>query len=146
MLHTLKGHRGEITAFSLSADGATVVSAGGDRRLFVWEVKTGRHIATLAGHTDAVRACAFSPDGRRVVSASTDESLILWDCESWTALASMRGFTGGLLSCAFSPDGRSIVYGNHLGAVALAFLENLDMSPPRSGPPRAGWRFPFKRL
>jgi WD40 repeat protein len=57
--------------------GRRVVSASQDRTVSVWDLETGRTLATLEGHTLEghaawVHACAVTPDGRRVVSASED--------------------------------------------------------------------------
>ena len=41
-----------------------------DRTLKIWDLDTGRALATVEGHADWVTACAVTPDGRRVVSAS----------------------------------------------------------------------------
>ena len=66
-------------------DGRRVVSASWDETLKVWDVATGKCVATLEGHSNQVRCgvhCTFcddpassqvfgvaiSPDGRRVVS------------------------------------------------------------------------------
>ena len=59
-----------------------MVSASDDKTLKVWDLASGRALATLEGHADRVRACAVTPDGRRVVSASYDKTLKVWDLET----------------------------------------------------------------
>ena len=59
-------------------DGRRVVSASDDRTLKVWDVATGKCVATLEGHSGGVRSVAMFPDGRRVVSGSTDNALKFW--------------------------------------------------------------------
>jgi WD40 repeat protein len=56
-----------------------VISASGDQTLKVWDLESGRALATLESHAYVVSACAVTPDGRRVVSASGDETLKVWD-------------------------------------------------------------------
>jgi WD40 repeat protein len=48
----------------------------------VWDLESGRAMATLEGHALGVTACAVTPDGRRVVSASEDQTLKVWDLET----------------------------------------------------------------
>ena len=66
----------------MTPDGRRVVSASDDQTLKVWDLASGRAVATLEGHTAWVSACAVTPDGRRVVSASDDKTLKVWDLAS----------------------------------------------------------------
>ena len=45
----------------------------------LWEVETGKHIATLLGHPTDVQALAISPDNKLLASAGYDGSILLWD-------------------------------------------------------------------
>ncbi len=45
----------------------------------LWEVETGRQIATFRGHPTDVHALAFSPDNKLLASASYDGTILLWD-------------------------------------------------------------------
>ena len=56
------------------------MSASEDRTLKVWDVATGKCVATLKGHSREVRCgvhCTFVMR-RRVVSGSEDKTLRLW--------------------------------------------------------------------
>jgi hypothetical protein len=90
-----------------SLDGAD--PAAHDQTLKVWDLESGRVLATLAGHTHWVYACAVTPDGQRVVSASHDQTLSVWDLESGRAIATLAGHAGEVNACAVTPDGRRVV-------------------------------------
>jgi WD40 repeat protein len=75
----------------------------------VWDLYSGRVVATLDGHADRVSACAVTPDGRWVVSASDDKTLRVWDVESGGAGATLAGHADRVSACAVTPDGRRVV-------------------------------------
>jgi nucleoside phosphorylase len=93
----------------VTPDGRHVVSASADRTLKVWELASGRAVATLRGHTRWVNACAVTPDGRHVVSASSDHTLKVWELASGRAVATLQGHTHVVSACAVTPDGRHVV-------------------------------------
>lgn len=48
----------------------------------LWEVATGKNIATFWGHPTDVQDLAFSPDGTLLASGSFDGTILLWDLKS----------------------------------------------------------------
>ena len=48
----------------------------------LWEVATGKNIATFWGHPTDVQDLAFSPDGTLLASGSYDGTILLWDVKS----------------------------------------------------------------
>jgi WD40 repeat protein len=104
----LEGHTSWVRACAVTPDGRRVISASDDRTLKVWDLDTGRALATLDAHA-AVRACAVTPDGRRVVSGAHDCTLKVWDLDTGRVLATLGGHTHGLRACAVTPDGRHVV-------------------------------------
>ena len=51
--------------------------------IWLWEVKTGKHIGTFWGHFTDVQAVAFSPNNEFLASASFDGSILLWDLKPY---------------------------------------------------------------
>ncbi|MCG9134358.1 WD40 repeat domain-containing protein [Candidatus Poribacteria bacterium] len=50
--------------------------------IYVWEVASGKQLATLRGHPTDVQDLAISPDNSLLASASYDGSILLWDLKS----------------------------------------------------------------
>jgi len=76
LVRDLVGHTDKVTACAVTPDGRRVLSASKDSTLRVWDLETGRALATLEGHA---RAFAVTPDGQRLVSASWHRPLKVWD-------------------------------------------------------------------
>ena len=104
-IHTM--HSNNIMSIAFSPDGTQIVSGGGPQpqesgRIKLWDVRTGRKIATLSGHARDVQSVAFSPDGTQIVSGSEDNTIKLWNVSSHTATATLEHTN--FSTVAFSPD------------------------------------------
>jgi WD40 repeat protein len=64
---------------AFAPDGRTLAQAGLDRVLRVWDVDTGKELATFKGHAGAVGAVAYAPDGKSLATASADTTALVWD-------------------------------------------------------------------
>jgi hypothetical protein len=53
----------------------------------VWDVLSGRQVATFQGHESHVRGFAFTNDGRHLVTASDDCTVLAWDVAGAVAAA-----------------------------------------------------------
>src|SRR6516162_3661401 len=89
----LKGHTRAVMGVAITPDGTRAVSASDDQTLRVWDLATGKSLASLAGHTNMVLGVAVTPDGTRAVSASYDTTLRVWDLATGKSLASLEGHT-----------------------------------------------------
>jgi WD40 repeat protein len=127
--------RGRVPGPSLnvafSPDSRTLATGGDDYTVKIWEVQTGRELATLTGHGGDVYTVAFSPDGRWVASAGEDSTVKVWDGHNdYRLVRSFRGHTGVVASLAFAPgpDGLLLVSGSRDHTVRV-----WDMTPLSEG-------------
>ncbi|MYK19951.1 WD40 repeat domain-containing protein [Candidatus Poribacteria bacterium] len=51
--------------------------------IYVWDIATGKNIATFWGHPTDVQDLAFSPDGSLLASGSFDGTILLWDMKPY---------------------------------------------------------------
>ena len=118
---TLAGHsQSQILSLDFSPDGSRLASCSGERRMLaktipgentvkLWEVTTGKELATLAGHDSYVRRVVFSPDGRNLATAGADNTIRLWDALIGQEQIAIRGHQSQVIDVAFAPDGHTLV-------------------------------------
>jgi WD40 repeat protein len=98
---------------AFSPDGKRIAIGDTEYTVKIWEVETGKELATLRGHSGDVYTVAFSPlDGRWVASAGEDSTVKVWDSHSGKLIRSFRGHTGLVNSLAFTLDGQRLVTGS----------------------------------
>jgi WD40 repeat protein/DNA-binding SARP family transcriptional activator len=110
---TYQGHTRSIYAVALRPDGETLASAGREQTIWLWDVRSGRHLRTFHGHTGDIRALDFSPNGAWLTSASRDKTVRVWEVESGHVIQTLQDHTDQVLTCAFSPDGRLLASGSY---------------------------------
>ena len=89
---------------------------GGERHITVWDMETGRLVATLEGHGGWVTGLALSADGRRLASAANDGTLKLWNLALRKEVLTFPTQVSPYTKVAFAPDGNSIA--------VVSFLED----------------------
>jgi WD40 repeat protein len=96
----------EMTAVAFSPDGKTLASVSTDKTVKLWNVATGKKLATLPEHQGLVDSVAFTPDGKALVLGSGAKVIEIWSVANASAIANLEGHTGNVRGLAFSPNGR----------------------------------------
>jgi WD40 repeat protein len=115
-LRELVGHSDPVVAISISADGRMLASCAskrysssqwGDHTIRLWDVQTGRPLATIAGGGAAFRSVIFSPDGRTLLSGGEGKTIHLWETATGKQLLRWN-MDDGINQVAISPDGKKV--------------------------------------
>ncbi|MGW9069765.1 nSTAND1 domain-containing NTPase [Streptomyces yangpuensis] len=115
----LTGHTDTLASVAFSPDKHTLATGSYDKTVRLWDVTTGKTIATLTGHNGAVMSMAFSPDGHTLATASEDFTARLWDVTTGKTRTTLTGHNNTATSVAFSPDGHTLATGSYDKTVRL---------------------------
>lgn len=98
-------HKGFVLGAAFSPDGNTLVTVGADKRVQLYDGKTGEPTRTLSDggeHTGSITAVSWAPDSRRFATASADQTVKVWDVETGEVTQTWR--IGGEAGVASVPD------------------------------------------
>jgi RNA polymerase sigma factor (sigma-70 family) len=115
----VSGDEAQLVA-ALSADGKTLVTAGYQSFLCLWDADTGKRMPRQPEHQVHVGAVAFSPSGRMLATASEDDTVRLWDAATGRHLLQItrkRAFRLGRW-VFFSPEGKTVAAQHELQSFA----------------------------
>jgi len=109
----LTGHQQAINHIAFSPDSRFFASASFDKKVKVWNGRSGDFVATMTGHVGAVYQVAWSSDGRYLVSASKDSTAKLWEIPSGKkARETLPGHEDEVYALDWSPNGASVATGS----------------------------------
>ena len=117
----LSGHTDYLQTLAFGSRGR-IATASGDGTARVWELDSGRTLATLRGHSGPVLGVSFSPDGSLVATSSNDGTAKLWEAETGREVLTLFGHSRIVHTVAFNPMGRLLATASGDGTVALHLL------------------------
>jgi WD40 repeat protein len=93
----------------------------------IWDLESGRKLATLSGQTGSIQSIRYSPDGSVVATGSTDGTVRVWDAASGDQLLVLEGHEGEVSALAFSPDGAKLASSSPDGTVRVWAMDLDDL-------------------
>ncbi len=93
-------HKGFVLGTAFSPDGSTLVTVGADRRIQLYDGKTGEPTKQIGEgvHTGSIFAVSWAKDSKRFATASADQTVRVWDAEADKCVHTWRLGEEGVLS------------------------------------------------
>lgn len=111
------GHSKEILSQVLDEEGKQVLTAGRDKKIYVWDLDSGTKSGSLAGHSAQINAIALSPDKKTLVSAGDDKKVYVWDLASKKRLKEVGYEASKLTAASFGAGGQYCYIGADNGDI-----------------------------
>jgi small GTP-binding protein len=114
LLHTLRGHSGEVSGLAFDRNGGTLASAGDDGTIKLWDVQSGNLLRTLEGHekhSPHVWSVAFEPGGE-ILASGSGGAVSLWAALNGQLLHTVSvHHSGRVMGVTFSPKDGTLAGG-----------------------------------
>jgi WD40 repeat protein/serine/threonine protein kinase len=128
-----QGHTAPVVAVTVSLLGGVAASAGRDRTVNLWDLRTRRVRRSLTTQADPTGALAFSPNGQQLASGTRDGTIVVWNVNKGTESQTLKGYSQLVSGIQFSPDGQILAAGTDAGAVVLWDMAQAKESKRLSG-------------
>src|SRR5262249_5254409 len=120
ILKRFTGHTGAVYAFAVSPDGRTLLSAGHENTLRLWNMDSAKEIRAIqAPANNFFYSAIFVDEGRQILAASQDGAIALFDAATGKQLHVFRGHDGHVHSLALTRDRRRVLSGGGDGTLRL---------------------------
>ncbi len=115
-----RGHEaGTHFAMLFNPAGTSLVTAGEDATIRLWNAATLEPIGSVIKMTAWVRCLAISPDGRSLAACDQGGRLGLWDARTGQPVAPVAVLPQRLTAVAFNSDGTRLAVGDAAGEVQI---------------------------
>ena len=120
-----------------SADRRTLLGAGWDGRLALWDVPHRKLRGVVRAHNNSFACGVISPDGQTIATGGDDLTVRLWNSTQCQELAVLHDNAYLVRAVAFSRDGHWLASGSADGHVQLRYAPLWTEIATRERPPKA---------
>lgn len=76
------GHESYVNTIDISSDEKYLASGGSNKRLNIWDIKSGKLIKTINAHKNRINFISFYNDAKNIISTGNDSRIYAWDVKT----------------------------------------------------------------
>lgn len=122
-LSVVRDYKGEVESnvnwVAIAPDGKTFAAANVDHAIRIYELESGKLLATFSGHEDSVDQVEWSPDGKAAISVDASGKIKLWDPATAKETGTISAGDYATRAVALSPDGKTIAWAGEWGRIHI---------------------------
>lgn len=119
ILDTLNGHENKIRALAFLPDNQTLISAGVDNSILVWNLKTKKNTSISTGES-RVLCLSSNKKGTYIAGGTKDGKIILWDVKNnYTPSTFYNEKDNSVFAISFNQQGDRITAGDLKGDIKI---------------------------
>lgn len=99
-----------IYALSINPSGSIIAAGTPEKKVKVWDSRSGKTVSNLIGHTDNIRSVLISDDGRHLLSSSSDSTVRLWSLGEQRCLHTFNHHSSSVWSLASNDPNLDVFY------------------------------------
>ncbi|KAJ3092769.1 hypothetical protein HK102_003032 [Quaeritorhiza haematococci] len=111
-------HEGEIHCIQISKDGSLFATGSYDKKILVFDAKTGGMKSSLTGATQAIMSIDFNNTNDLVLGTSNDHATKIWTLTTNRLKHTLTGHIGKIYSAKFT-DSNRVITGSHDRSIKL---------------------------
>jgi dynein assembly factor with WDR repeat domains 1 len=108
LLHTLRGHDGEIVTLEFAPVGSRLCTGAMDGTAKLWDTKVGREVGNLC-HDAEVSSVSHNYTGTHLVTGACDNKVMIWDVNNGKLTRRLEGHTGEISNVQFNHESNMIL-------------------------------------
>jgi len=95
-----------VTVLDFSPDGTQIAGSGHSKKIWIWDIESGKLLLEIEGHLSWVEELVYSPDGKTLASGGQDGAVHLWDVATGERINPQAGHEYWVFGASLSTDGR----------------------------------------
>lgn len=147
-------NEGQPAEVRFSRNGKILLASGGrgarSGRVLLWEVETGKQIASIGGELDTILSADIRPDQSQVAFGGPGRLLKLVSTKTGETLFKIKKHTDWVMAVAYSPNGQMVASADRNGGISIWDPENgqelFTLAGHKSAVTSLSWRGDSKLL
>lgn len=106
-------HDAEIHCISASSTGTMFATGGADKKIKLFDAKTGNITHSLSGALQTITSVSFNSTDELVLGSCTDNATRIWSLATYRLKHTLTGHIGKVYAAKFTVDSNRVISGSH---------------------------------